>query len=247
MSMTDLAPLLEVQDLDTTLDQVRHRLATHPARQAIRQTEQELAGLREQLAAREEVRADLLRQQRRWDDEVAKVAARRVEIDQALYGGTVTSPKELVALQADAESLKRRQGDLEDHELEVMEQVEAASTAVQELTASVEAGEARLDARRQELTAATAELEVEAERVSSARDAAARSLDPGLLARYEDMRRELGGVAVARLHGTTCEGCHLTLSAVSVDHLRKLGPDELPLCEECGRILVRSRDTTARS
>ena len=237
--MTDLAPLLEVQDLDTTLDQVRHRLATHPARQAIRQTETELSGLREQLAAQDAVRHDLLRQQRRWDDEVAKVAARRVEIDRSLYGGTVTSPKELVALQADAESLKRRQADLEDHELEVMEQVEAVTATVQELTASLEEAEGRLEARRQELTAATAELEIEAERISTAREAAARSLDADLLARYEDLRQELGGVAVARLHGTTCEGCHLSLSAVSMDHLRKLGPDELPLCEECGRILVR--------
>ena len=67
---------------------------------------------------------------------MAKVAARRAEIDQSLYGGTVTAPKELVALQADAESLQRRQRDLEDHELDVMEQVEAASSTVEERAAT---------------------------------------------------------------------------------------------------------------
>ena len=239
MVVPDLHPLLEVQDLDTTLDQLRHRLATHPTRLAIRQSEAALARLRTELAAQETARGELLRQQRRWDDEVSKVASRRAEIDHSLYGGSVTSPKELLALQADAESLRRRQGDLEDSELEVMEQVEAVAAGIAGLSEQLAQGEARLEDLRQELTAATAELEVEVERVEAARARTAEPLPGELLDRYEAMRSDLGGVAVARLAGSTCEGCHLTLSAMSVDRLRKLGPDELPLCEECGRILVR--------
>lgn len=237
--MGELAPLLEVQELDTSVDQLRHRLATHPLRSAVAQAERELATLQAELAERRAERDELLRQQRRWDDEVTKVSTKRAEIDGRLYGGTVTSPKELVALQADAESLHRRQTELEDHELEVMELVEAANAGVDESAASVGQVEARLEDRRQELTAATAELEVELDRVSNERRAAAEPLDPSLLTRYEAMRRDLGGVAVARLNGSTCEGCHLTLSAMTVDQLRKLPDDAVPLCEECGRILVR--------
>ena len=237
--MAELADLLELQQLDTTVDQLRHRLAAHPTHLAIRDAEAELARVRSDLAAQEEVRDDLLRQQRRWDDEVAKVAGRRAEIDQSLYGGSVTSPKELVALQADAESLKRRQGDLEDHELEVMEQVEATGATIDDLRAAVDGVAQRLEALRQELTVATAELEVELDEVTRARAAAAEPIDDDLLARYEALRAELGGVAVARLNGSTCEGCHLTLSRVGMDQLKKTGPDALPLCEECGRILVR--------
>lgn len=237
--MGELAPLLEVQGLDTSIDQLRHRLATHPLRSAVSQAEQELAALRAQLAERQAERDELLRQQRRWDDEVTKVATKRAEIDGRLYGGTVTSPKELVALQADGESLHRRQTELEDHELEVMELVEAANAGVDELAASVAQVEGRLEDRRQELTAATAELEVELDRVTNERRAAAEPLAAALLARYEAMRHDLGGVAVARLNGATCEGCHLTLSAMTVDQLRKLPDDAVPLCEECGRILVR--------
>lgn len=237
--MAELADLLELQHLDTTVDQLRHRLATHPARLAIRDAEAALARARSDLAAREEVRDDLLRQQRRWDDEVAKVAGRRAEIEQSLYGGSVTSPKELLALQADAESLKRRQGELEDHELEVMEQVEETGATIEELSAAADEVARRLEALRQELTVATAELEVELDEVTRARAAAAEPIDDALLARYDALRAELGGVAVARLNGSTCEGCHLSLSRVGMDQLKKLDPDTLPLCEECGRILVR--------
>lgn len=237
--MADLTQLLAVQQLDTRLDQLRHRLANHPARQSEGDARQELARARTELAGAEQARDELLREQRRWGDEVAKVAARRAEIDQSLYGGTVTSPKELVALQADAESLLRRQRDLEDHELEVMEQVEVASAAVDERVAAVAAIEDRLEDLAQELTAATAEIEVEVEHVSRDRAEAAAPLPADVLQRYEALRAELGGVAVARLNGSTCDGCHLRMSAVEVDRIRKLPPEALVLCEECGRILVR--------
>lgn len=239
MTTTDLAQLLALQQLDTRLDQLRHRLATHPAHQAVRQTEQELTQARSELASAEHIRDELLREQRRWDDEVARVAARRVEIDRSLYGGSVTSPKELVAFQADAESLRRRQHDLEDRELEVMEQVETASATVEARSATVAGLESRLEDQRQELTAATAEIEVEVDHVSSSRAEAAEPLPGELLQRYEALRSQLGGVAVARLNGSSCDGCHLSLSAVEVDRIRKLPPDAVVLCEECGRILVR--------
>jgi predicted nucleic acid-binding Zn-ribbon protein len=48
-----------------------------------------------------------------------------------------------------------------------------------------------------------------------------------------------GGIGAARLQGATCLGCNLGLPAVVVDRIRKLDPDEVVHCEECGRILVR--------
>ncbi len=66
----------------------------------------------------------------------------------------------------------------------------------------------------------------------------AAGIDAELLARYEQLRHELGGIAVARLVGTNCGGCHLTLSAVELDRIRHEPGDAVVLCEECGRLLV---------
>ncbi|MEZ5140978.1 MAG: C4-type zinc ribbon domain-containing protein [Acidimicrobiales bacterium] len=52
------------------------------------------------------------------------------------------------------------------------------------------------------------------------------------------MRSQLGGVAVARLHGGACGGCHLQLPAAEVDRIKHLPEDQLATCEECGRLLV---------
>jgi hypothetical protein len=56
---------------------------------------------------------------------------------------------------------------------------------------------------------------------------------------YERLRQRLGGVAVALLVGSSCGGCHLTLAAGEIDAIRRLPPDALVTCAQCGRILVR--------
>ena len=67
----------------------------------------------------------------------------------------------------------------------------------------------------------------------------AAEIDPGLLDEYERVRVACGGVGVARLNSKTCEGCHLQLSAVAFDRIRKEPADATVHCPECRRILVR--------
>jgi len=71
------------------------------------------------------------------------------------------------------------------------------------------------------------------------RGALASGLPEELAERYETLRSRLGGVGAARLVGDHCGGCHLTLSSVELERLRRLPPDELATCPECDRILVR--------
>jgi predicted nucleic acid-binding Zn-ribbon protein len=71
-------------------------------------------------------------------------------------------------------------------------------------------------------------------------DAAATVADDALVAEYEALRRQLGGVAVAPLTDSgACGGCHLVLSAMERDRIKKLPDDARVTCEECGRLLVR--------
>ena len=67
----------------------------------------------------------------------------------------------------------------------------------------------------------------------------AAEVEPELLAEYEALRPAVGGIAIARLVGGSCGGCHLGLSAVEVDRIKKLPPEEPAHCEECGRLLAR--------
>jgi predicted nucleic acid-binding Zn-ribbon protein len=61
---------------------------------------------------------------------------------------------------------------------------------------------------------------------------------PEQLKSYESLRPQYQGIAVARLVGTNCGGCHLTLSNLALEEIRHLPPGGVGTCEECGRMLV---------
>ncbi|MBL8778453.1 MAG: hypothetical protein JNK12_21120 [Acidimicrobiales bacterium] len=233
-----LERLLVVQQHDTEADQLRHRLNALPERARLDAKMTEIAALEARVAELTERRSAIGRDLKRLEDEVAIVEARRAETDAKLYGGAVNAARELQALQDELASLKRRQTSLEDDELELMEAAEPLDADLERLGAE----QAAADEEATVLTAALAEAEssvsADLERAVAAREASVDGLDEELLAEYERLRRELGGVAVARLAGTSCGGCHLSLSAVEVDRIRKTPAGAMVHCEECGRILV---------
>jgi len=231
-------PLLDVQEHDTAADQLRHRLAHLPARGEIEQVHREIADHERATAEVVAVRDELARGQRRIEGEVALVEAKVAEVDATLYGGSVTSPRELQALQDDLDSLRRRQRQLEDQVIEVMEQIEPIEADLAARDVARGEYEARLAALEAALVEAAAAIDAELEVVEAERAATVAGIDPALLTSYESLRRQLGGVAVARLVGSNCGGCHLSLSAVELDRIRHLPPDAAAHCEECGRLLV---------
>lgn len=238
--MTRWDTLLVVQDHDTHLDQLVHRSETLPVRASLAGVEARSAELNKQIAEVEERLGALGRSQQRLEDEIASMRERAAQADKQLYSGTTNNPRELQALQEDIESIRRRINKLEDDELEVME----ATEPVDAERAALAKQQAKLDDTASTLLAELAEAEAaidgEIATVQAERDAAAADVDEELLTEYAGMRKRFGGIAIARLAGSTCQGCHLSLSAVEVDRIRKMSLDDRVTCEECGRILVRS-------
>jgi uncharacterized protein len=237
--MSRWEPLLAVQTLDTRVDQLEHRLETLAVRAQLAELAERVAGVDGRLASVDERRGELSRSQQRLEDEIASLNGRAAQAEKQLYSGAVSNPRELQALQDDIASIRRRISQLEDDELEIMELSEPVDAQRAELTGEREALEAENRRLTDELTAAEAEIAAELEAVRKERDEAAAGVQPELWPEYDKLRAQLGGVAVARLVGSTCQGCHLALSAVEVDRIRKLGVDEIVHCEECGRLLVR--------
>lgn len=236
--MTSFDVLLDIQAHDTRLDQLRHQMETLPERQERDALVASLADVDVRIAESTSERAVLAREQKRLDDEIESIGARRSQEEATLYGGTVSNARALQDLQEEIESLGRRISVLEDQDLEIMEQIEPIDARLAELEAARSDALARSEAAEQALTVAEAELAVLVTAESGARAELVGSVDADLLAEYEKIRRSSGGVGVARLVGAQCGGCHLGLSAVEVSRIRKLGPGEITHCEECGRLLV---------
>jgi uncharacterized protein len=248
--MTDPAPespepsgplerLLAVQAEDTVGEQLRHRRDNLPERAALDGHAEMVAEVEAGRVDREARQSELTRSQKRLEDEVASLEARITEVTHLLHSGAVTVPRELQALQHEQESLRRRQDHLETEELEILEELDPLN---EELAAiSDQLGHLETDAEKLQraLREAEAGIEEELTQVIARRATAVAGVPADLLETYDRLRPRLGGVAVAKLSGGVCGGCHLGLSAVEVDRIKRQPPDALVYCEECGRLLVR--------
>lgn len=237
--MSRWEPLLAVQQHDTRTDQLRHRGLTLPVRAELTRIEEAIAQVNGRLAEVGERRAELERSQRRLEDEVASLEERANQAEKQLYSGSISNPRELQALQDDVASIRRRIGQLEDDELEVMEAAEPVDAERHKLMAERDRLEGEATDRRSDLAEAEAVIDAELAEVETERKLAAADVADELWAEYDQLRARLGGVAIARLVGSTCQGCHLALPAVEIDRIRHLSVDEPVHCEECGRLLVR--------
>jgi predicted nucleic acid-binding Zn-ribbon protein len=236
--MASLDQLLTVQEHDTTSDQLHHRRDTLAERTELADRRRELVQVEADLVDTQNQRDEVARAQKRLEDEVATVEDKVKAVHDKLYGGTVTSPRELQAFQDDETALKRHQSAVEDKVIEQMELAVPLDERLAALVARAEQLEAEIEQTVAALLAAEEQIDLELMVVADERAAAAEGLDADLLSRYETLRHELGGIAVARLVGTNCGGCHLTLSAVELDRIRHQPPGEAVQCEECGRLLV---------
>ncbi|MEM7094327.1 MAG: C4-type zinc ribbon domain-containing protein [Actinomycetota bacterium] len=234
-----LAQLLVLQAHDSAMDRLRHQRAQLPELQAIADCDDEAAHLHEHRAVLEEQRHALSREQKRHEDEVAIIEDRRASENDRLYSGTVTAHKDLQAIQAELDVLAQRQEAIEDQVLELMEQAEPLDEGLASFdTRLAQVAERRLGIETQ-LAESEAAIDAEISSEQDDRERAASEVDAGLLGAYERTRADLGGIAVGRLNGKTCEGCHLQLSAVDFDRIRKEPADAVIPCPECERILVR--------
>jgi predicted nucleic acid-binding Zn-ribbon protein len=236
--VTGLESLLAVQERDLALDRLRHQRATLPERERVAGAGTRLDSLGETRATRGAARDEFAGQEQRLADEAQRLGEQSHAAEQRLYSGEVASPRELQALQADIDQLKRRQRTVEDQQLGVMEQREpldeelaALDTERASIEADLAVAQADLAVKEQELDGAIATEE-------AARDQAAASVDDALVVDYERRRERAKGVGVARLVGSTCQGCHLTIPSAAVDRMRRDADAGLAYCDNCGCILV---------
>lgn len=235
--------LLEVQQHDLEVDRVRHRRATLPESARVVELEAAQRALADSITSVSVEVADLELEQRKADNDVDLVRQRAAKDRQLLDSGSINDAKQLTSLQHELESLARRQSELEDVELEVMERLEEAQgrqstllaerdQIVTDLAAAVDARDAALAALAEEEAAAQAD-----------RSAAAQLVAADLMTLYDKLRADNAGIGAAALHRGRCEGCRIELTPVDIERIRGAAPDEVLRCEECRRILIRTPES----
>jgi predicted nucleic acid-binding Zn-ribbon protein len=233
--------LLELQAIDTALAQLAHRRRTLPEHADLERLDRELASLEDDRVRAQVAVDDLDRDIARVDKDVEQVRS-RADRDRARLDVGTGPAKELEALQHELATLGRRQGELEEVELELMERRELAQSTLDGVLArlaTVTETRAQTRDRREQVLS---DLDNDAQAKTASRTPLVAQLPPDLVGLYEKLR-ESTGMGAALLRRGRCEGCRLELSASDKARVRSAPADEVVQCEECRRILVRTEES----
>ena len=235
--------LLDVQELDTRMDALRHQLDTLPESVALRELTQRRREVDDTVRDLRIQVTDLTAEQKKADADVEQVKARRVRDQGLIEAGSVSDPKALERMLGEVDSLNRRISSLEDAEIEVMERLETAQGALEERTAElgrVDEELAKVEAARDQKAG---DLHGQLGSVADERKLTASGVPDDLIALYEKLREQKGGVGAAPLRAKQCGGCRLTLDAAVLGEIARRPADDVVRCEECSRILVRTGES----
>jgi uncharacterized protein len=229
--------LLELQVTDSHIDLARTRMpklpevvASNAATAVVKAWEKRADALRARIA---ELEASI----NASESANATIATKRDRLEKQLK--TVIAPREAEALMHEIALLNTERSALDDEELAAMDAMAEAEAELAEHVAGEPAVRADAAAADELAAAARAASEADIEASTVIRDALRESLDAALLKQYDTMRGQHNGIAIAKLNGMQCDGCHLDLSRAEVDDIKRLPDDEMGECPNCGRLLVR--------
>ena len=231
--MTLIADLFDLQKVDYSVVKIRQSFEKV---QKAANTNNELGTARKNV---EDTEAELAKWEATQVDhelESQSLASRIAETDQQLMNGTVTNHKELEALQASLDSLKRQKDAIENRLVETLEQVEKLTSSLSQLRITRDALESEWSEKISELKGEGKKLQQQFHLLKQKRESLAQNLNKSALSLYEQLRKRKAGVAIAPLKGDTCGACNMQVPS-GVISLARMSESEPVYCPSCGRIL----------
>ena len=233
---TALQRLLDLQAEDTAIKRLTEQKESLPESQRLAEVRDQLAELDSDLTIARKQQEEANREVARLEGEVELIDEKIQREEARMYGGQVSNPKELSALQAEVESLKKKKGGIEDNELEAMEVRDQANATFERLTAEHQQAEAETAELSNKVAELTKDIDAQLAQHTSARDQIAPQIPESVVSLYEKIRDQKGGIGAAALEGGTCQGCHTKLPAKEAERVR--ASSGLQRCDNCRRILV---------
>ena len=234
--------LLDLQALDTALDQLAHKRKTLPEMAEIARRDELVAARHGDLVLAQTSVSDLQRELDKAEADIEQVRVRKARDEERLASGAITAPKQLEEMQHEVVTLTKRQSDLEDAELEVMERMEEAQKGLDSLLAEKSEHDEAREAAVAGRDVAWVAIDEEIARTGAERAVVAAEITADLLALYEKVRASEGGVGAGAIERGRCSACHLDLMQNEKAEYRAAPVDEV-LRHECRRILVRTHES----
>lgn len=148
--------------------------------------------------------------------------------------------EEYRALAHEIEMCKEAITKLEDQQLELMEQAEAATREMNEVSKTAAATVKEIELGKSSLNDKEVRLKKELEDLRSDYTRLEDAVEEGVREKYIRLRRQKGANTVVGIDRGICGGCHMKLPMQVI--LTCQGQHEIVTCPNCGRILYFTRE-----
>jgi len=239
-SPEDQAVLLELQAIDTKLQQLAHKANSLP----------ELATIAALTAEAEQVRLAGVEENGAVED--AKIELKRVESDVEVVEARIkrdterlevsSSVKDVAGLETELAALNKRRSDLEDIQLAVMERLDELEAKASETSSRHDALRARIAETEAARDSALSGINGERDHTSANRSIIVGKLPEDLLALYE-RQRERYGAGASLLQGGVSKASGVKLNESDMAAIRAAAPDDVVMCPDSNAILVRTAES----
>jgi len=227
--------LLKLSEVDLEIDHIKAEINKAISSQELSDVRAALSKASEDLLVARTAYENLHMDQRKADDNLhlveERIARDRIRLNQT------SSPKDAQGMQSEIESLLKRKEELEDAELEILEQLEAAQRTLNEVTQHRDELAAKIDRLQSEIQVHVDELKVRGRKLSADKEILVSKISAEVLTRYQGLAAKQ--IAVGVVENRACSACRMGLTASTIDSLSSLAEDELGSCPECLAMIVR--------
>ncbi|MFC1942359.1 zinc ribbon domain-containing protein [Chloroflexota bacterium] len=231
MSTTDQLNQLHELDLEIeSAEQAFHQKTSQLGnRQVLDDAQSQLASVKQQME-------ELRRLQRDAEGEVDDVLSKITTADEQLYGGKITSPKELSGLQHEVDTMKKKSDQLENKALGIIDGLEAADKRMVAASSEFKKLEKEWQIQQRQLSDDIEQLKSSLSDLKQRRHLLSGEIDPQAVELYEIVRQQKKP-PLARVERGICRVCRISLSSSELQRVRRGNPVK---CGSCGRILFLS-------
>ena len=239
-SPDDQALLLDLQAIDTLVQQLDHRAKSLPEHAALAELSTQAEALRVTLAEQSGTVEDVKAELSRVESDVQVVEA-RIKRDTERSQST-SSVKDVAALEQELEALRKRLNDLEEIELTVMERLEESEATAAQTRAQVDELQSQMAGITADRDTALSAIDAERNNATANRRTIEGKVPAGLLALYEKQRSRYGNGA-SHLRGGVSSASGVKLNSSDMQTVRDAAPDDVLLCPDSSAILVRTSES----
>lgn len=228
---TNTWPLYKLQQVDTQIrDALKQKEGLDNGAEASGEAEEARLSLEKTLETLKKNNTRL----KQMELEVKGYESRVKELEEKLYAGKTLNPKELGGWQAEIKQFGAKKDDIEESMLVLMEENDALNSSIEPLRIQSEEKKAAFELFHKACLEEAERIDGSIESLMERRNVLAKDIDDELLKRYEILRQQKGGIAIAKIQKGNCGACFMSIPEYI---MKKVQTRQIEYCITCGRIL----------